>query len=121
MGYHLHITRSENWSDSDRKIGRDEWQRIVEADHDLKLYDDSEADSLDPVYKLEIPGLDNAFFYDESTGTIDVGRGYFEDVLWKVLEIAAKLGAVVQGDEREYYLLTKAGRETTYERPNPTS
>ena len=121
MSYKLHITRGENFWDDDRRIDRDEWRRIVEADPDLKLYDASQADELDPVYKLEIHDLDNAFYYNEITGTIDVGRGYFEDVLWKVLEIAAKLSAVVQGDEGEYYRLTEAGRETTYERPDPNS
>lgn len=119
MGYKLHITRAEHWSDGSPGITRDEWRRIVETDPDLMLYDASEADELDPVYKLDIPDLDNAFYYDERTGSIEVGRGYFEDVLWKVLEIATKLGAVVEGDEGEYYRLTEAGRETTFERPDP--
>ena len=121
MGYKLHVTRGENWWDDARRIDRDEWRRVVEADPDLKLYDAAEAGELDPVYKLEIPDLDNAFYYNEITGTVDVGRGYFEDVLWKALEIAGKLGAVVQGDEGEYYRLTETGREPTFERPDPTS
>jgi hypothetical protein len=120
MGYKLHITRSHDWWDDEpRKIVREEWERIVASDPDLKLYSESEAENRDPCYRLEIPDLDNAFYYSERTGTIDVGRGYFEDVLWKLLEIAAKLGAVVQGDEGEYYRLTDAGRETTFERPEP--
>lgn len=72
---------------------------------------------LDPVYRLEIPDLDNAFYSVERTGTIDVGRGYFEDVLPKVLEIAAKLGAVVQGDEGEFYRIDESGREIKSDRP----
>lgn len=105
MGYELHITRGDWWEDEHPRIAREEWERIVGADFDLKLYDPQDQ-SPDPVYRLEIPDLDNAFYYSEVTGTIEVGRGYFEDVLWKALEIAAKLGAVVQGDEGEFYRLT---------------
>jgi hypothetical protein len=120
MSYKLHITRGDNfWDDGPRRIAREEWEQIVAVDPDLKLYDASEADQQDPVYRLEIPDLDNAFYYSEFFGGIEVGRGYFEDVVWKVLEIAAKLGAVVQGDEGEFYRLTESGRETTYERPDP--
>ena len=120
MGYELHITRGDDWSDRKRRIARDEWERVVAADPDLKLYDEAQRGQRDPVYRLEIPDLDNAFYYQELSGTICVRRGYFEDVLPKVLEIASKLGAVVQGDEGEYYRITGAGRETTYERPDPT-
>jgi hypothetical protein len=116
MSYALHITRSEHWSAGDRKIARNEWEQIAAADPDLKPYPEAWGDA---PYRLEIPGLDNAFSYFEEAGTIDVVSGYFDEVLWKVLEIAAKLGAVVQGDEGEYYRLTEAGRETTFERPGP--
>lgn len=119
MSYKLHITRGDHWSDGKRVISRDEWERIVATDPDLKLYDETWRGDCDPVYRLEIPDLDNAFYYSERTGTIEVGRGYFEDVLPKVLEIASKLGAVVQGDEGECYRITEFGRETTYERPDP--
>ncbi len=118
MGYKLHITRGENWSDHEPRIAREEWERVVAEDLDLKLYDETQRGEPDPVYRLEIPDLDHAFYYEPVTGTIDVGRGYFEDVLPKVLEIAAKLGAVVQGDEGEYYRMTEAGRETTDVRPD---
>ncbi len=117
MGYKLHVTRGDDRWDGQRRIARDEWERIVRADPDLNLYDETWEGALDPVYRLEIPDLDNAFYSVERTGTIDVGRGYFEDVLPKVLEIAAKLGAVVQGDEGEFYRIDESGREIKSDRP----
>jgi hypothetical protein len=62
---------------------------------------------------LEIPGLDNAFSYEEEKGTIDVVAGYFPEVLWKVLKIAAKLGAIVQGDSGEFYRQADRGFEVS--------
>jgi hypothetical protein len=116
MSYALHITRSDRWSADDRRIARNGWERIAAADPDLKPYPEAWGEA---AYRLEIPDLDNAFSYGERNGTIDVVGGYFEDVLPKVLEIAAKLGAVVQGDAGEFYRITESGRETTFERPDP--
>ncbi len=121
MSYCLHITRKENWYDDDRPIAREEWVRVAAADAELEPYEEMQADEDDPVYRLDRPGLDVAFSHDEDTGNIDVSCGYFEDVLPKVLEIAARLGAVVQGDDGEYYRMTESGREMTDVRPDPAT
>ncbi|MGP0067930.1 MAG: hypothetical protein ACLQGP_30595 [Isosphaeraceae bacterium] len=113
MSYALHITRSEHWSAGERKIARNEWERIATADPGLKPYPEAWGDA---PYRLEIPDLDNAFSYEEDNGTIDVVGGYFGDVLRKVLEIAAKLGAVVQGDSGEFYRQADGGFETSFDK-----
>jgi hypothetical protein len=113
MSYAIHITRNEDWWDGERNIALDEWERIAAADPDLKPYPEAWGDS---PYRLEIPDLDNAFAHDEENGTIDVVGGYFGDVLWKVLEIAAQLGAIVQGDNGEFYRQADGGFETSFDR-----
>lgn len=55
--------------------------------------------------------------YNADTGTIGIRRGYFEETARKALQIAAKLGAVLQGDEGEYYRIVESGIETTRNRP----
>lgn len=120
MGYLLHITRRQRWSDDGPgAIERREWEAIVRADPDLLLYNEAEADEVDPCYRLNIPDLDHAFSFNERSGVIDVARGYFDEVLPKALEIAWRLGAVVEGDEGEYYQMTAAGKTTTWVRPSP--
>lgn len=122
VGYLIHITRREHWSDDGLgAIERWEWEEIVRTDPDLMLYDETEADAADPCYKLDIPDLDHVFYYSESTGTIEVARGHFDLTLAKVREIARRLGAVVEGDEGEYYYLTSSGKETSFDRPDPST
>lgn len=113
MGYLMHITKREHWyDDTPEKITTEEWRRVIVADPDFELWD-GETD----VYRLKGCDINIAIFFDEEDGSIDIRSGYFEEVLPKVLEVASRLGAVVEGDEGEFYLMTERGRETTYERP----
>jgi hypothetical protein len=97
------------------RIKAEEWQRVVESDSDLVLW----AGETD-IYTLKgCNELQPALWHNEDTGDIWIRFGYFEEVLPKILEIAIRLGGVVQGDDGEYYLVSVCGRETTWERPNP--
>ena len=117
MGYLMHITRGDHWSDDTKeRITEEEWQKAVGSHPRLELWD-GETD----IYTVKgCDGITPALGYEDNTGTIWVRAGYFEEVLPVVLELASELGAVVQGDEGEYYLITENGRETTRERP-PTA
>ena len=113
MGYHIHITRGNWWEDKTDKITPEEWREVIEADTDFELWPGETE-----VYTLKMCEVRPAFSYSDVTGTIWVRAGYFEEVLPKVLEVAAKLGGIVQGDEGEFYRLTDQGRETFWENPD---
>src|SRR4051812_41536061 len=110
MGYDLHITRGDWSSDDKDPITYEEWRQVAEADPDLAGWSGNE-----PTYTLRDCDIHLSFYHSEVSGTVHVRGGYFEEVLWKVLELAAKLNAVVQGDEGEYYRLIEQGVETSWE------
>jgi len=102
MGYDLHITRAENWSDNDQwEIGANEWLAIVLADPDLELFPENgpycaewTVDGLAPGYN---PWLD--WWRGNIFTKYPIGRAF----LAKMLEVAQRLDAKVQGDEGEFY------------------
>lgn len=93
MGYDLHITRSTDWADtSGREIGPQEWLAVVAEDADLIS---------DPTHGPYAVRWTNAWF-DWSEGnvyTTDPDRSTFV----KLLDLAKRLTAVVQGDDGEFY------------------
>ena len=112
MGYDVQITRAENWSDKDAlPIFEDEWKAIVAPDSDLGITGFTEAQTPnDEVIRIESPLL------TEWRGHSSQSPVYFtyrrnhiscknpnHEILRKMLQIAAKLGAKVQGDEGEFY------------------
>lgn len=111
MGYLMHITRGNDWSDDDKeRITAGEWLKVAESHPKLELWE-GETD----VYTVkDCDGITPALGYDDDTGTVWVRAGYFEDVLPVILELAGVLGAVVQGDEGEYYRLTDQGYQTSF-------
>jgi hypothetical protein len=113
MGYRLHITRSPDWADATDRITFEEWCRIVENDSELEPYPDPSGEG---GYRLKGADFDNYLYYDEDCGTINIKPGLLECVR-KASEIAAKLGAVVQGDNGEYYRLTESFYEAVWDRP----
>lgn len=115
MGYDLQITRSPDWWDATDKIPFEEWRRVVESDPELEPYDDSPGED---GFKLKGTDFDNFLYYDKRCGTINVRPGLLECGR-KAVEIAKKLGAVVQGDEGEFYKLTEDFYESVLERPTP--
>jgi hypothetical protein len=113
MGYDLHITRSPDWWDATGRIAYEEWRRIAESDPDLEL----DATAPEEGYRLRGSDFGNFFYYDDRAGTINV-RPVLLECTRKAADLAARLGAVVQGDEGEYYRLTESFYETVRERPS---
>jgi hypothetical protein len=117
MGYNLHITRKENWSDDDdsAEISLREWKRYVQTDDEMEI--ESTATSMtenDEVVEFESGGL--AFWRNYSRHGIDGNKAWFvfhngeivvknPDVAIrnKMIAVAASLGAKVQGDDGEEY------------------
>ena len=99
MGYEVHITRAEQWSENQgQEITEAEWLSVVESDPDLHI-----AEGNGP--HVAIWGShpeDSEAWLDWYNGNISTknpdGR-----LLQKMLEIAARLDAKVQGDDGEHY------------------
>ena len=99
MGYEVHITRAENWAENqDDFIQAEEWLNLVESDGELTL------DVRNGPYFAMWSGPSE---YEEpwfawSEGNI---HATYPDpmMLGKMIQIAGKLGAKVQGDDGELY------------------
>lgn len=99
MGYDLHITRAEFWAENDDAyIDADEWARLVESDDEL---------TLDPRNGPHFavwsgPSDSEGPWFTWFEGDI---HSRFPDppTLGKMLQIAERLGARVQGDDGEIY------------------
>jgi hypothetical protein len=117
MGYDLHITRKENWSDDDdsAEISLQEWQSYVQSDGEMEM--ESTAAGMtrnDEVVEFESEGL--AFWRNYSRHGIDGNKAWFlfhngeivvknpdVEIRNKMIAIATSLKAKVQGDEGEIY------------------
>ena len=104
MGYELHITRAKSWDDnSDHQITREEWLSLLSTDAELKVWEVSGpyfatfADAPDPLYS-PTPWLN---WID---GNID-SKYPTSRLVKKMISLAEKLGAKVQGDDGEIYTL----------------
>jgi hypothetical protein len=98
MGYNLHITRSSLESDDREPIAATEWLRVVKEDSELRL-----------------AGYNGDFFvlwsgpsrYPDPWLDWDDGKIFSKNpddpLIEKMIEIAGKLGAHVQGDDGEFY------------------
>ena len=99
MGYELHITRADNWAENqDDDIGAEEWLRLIEMDEELSLNTDN-----GPYFAMwSGHSRYGEPWFDWSDGNI---HAKYPDkfMLGKMLEIADKLGAKVQGDDGETY------------------
>ena len=99
MGYDLHITRAEFWAENDDAyIEGDEWLRLVEADAELRL--DPRNGPYFAVWSG--PSETEAPWFNWFEGDI-LSRYPDVPTLGKMLEIAERLGARVQGDDGEFY------------------
>jgi hypothetical protein len=93
VGYDLHITRRDNWFDAGDDISADEWLKYVESDPDLSI--DESNGKYFAIWKED--------WLDWSRGEIytkDPRRNLIE----KMIQIANRLNAKVQGDEGEIYV-----------------
>lgn len=99
MGFDLHITRAENWSENkDQWISSDEWLSVIETDRELTLdttngpfFADWSGDS-----RYESP------WFDWSEGNIFT-KNPDKQIVRKMLQLAERLNAKVQGDDGEMY------------------
>jgi hypothetical protein len=98
VGYDLHITRAEFWADNDgHQISEAEWKRLVEADPELRP--DLESDG----YVLwSGPSKYPDPWFHWSDGDV-MTKNPDRAIVTKMLEIASRLGARVQGDDGEFY------------------
>jgi hypothetical protein len=100
MSYELHITRADFWAENDGyEISSGEWLALIEADAEL-----TRDDRNGPWFAvLGTSGDDNTTrCLDWFEGNINAGypdRALFE----KMLQIAGKLDATVQGDDGDVY------------------
>jgi hypothetical protein len=119
MGYDIHITRAEEWSESETTpITLEEWIAHARSDPALRVdVIDGRADSTLPdgqVLSIKVKGLVAWFgkgaepsrqplaWFSWSEGSIDA-RNPDTATLRKMHEIAKALNARVQGDEGELY------------------
>lgn len=99
MGYDLHITRAEHWAENrDAYITADELSSLVESDAEL---------TPDPRNGMHCVVWSGPSEYDEPWFDWSDGNIYAKypdaPMLGKMLQIAARLGAQVQGDDGEIY------------------
>jgi hypothetical protein len=101
MGWEIHITRAEHWSDSaQHPITAEEWLVLVEADPELTIDPRDNGPHFALWLAHWIQG-DHPWF-DWCEGEIHT-KYPDRKTLGKALQIARHFGARVQGDEGEEY------------------
>ena len=104
MGYDVHIARTAFWFDSEEEaIPLEEWLTVVQSDPDRAL--DPENRPPDALF-VGHPESPAPLWWQR--GMIDTKNPDTATIL-KMLEIASRLGAKVQGDDLETYTLAKDG------------
>lgn len=115
MGYNFYITRAPDWFDNaESRIALEDWLSYVASDPEMRLDNFAEADTSDGTLRSENVGLvvwtayshhdsaGNMAWFDYQNGNIVV-KNPDEEIIAKLLRIAASLAARVQGDEGEFY------------------
>jgi hypothetical protein len=100
MGYEFHITRALDWSESEQSpIAAAEWLQLVAADPELHI--DEQNGPYFAVWSGTASDPEGGWF-DWSDGCIST-KNPDRAILTKMLELALKLRAKVQGDDGEIY------------------
>jgi hypothetical protein len=103
MGYDLHITRAEDWAENEgHEITLNEWLRYVESDTAIQR--DPQNSPADFLFLTHPKGPAPLWWYRGEIYTKNPDK----PTVQKMIEIAAKLGARVQGDDGEFYDDTSA-------------
>jgi hypothetical protein len=100
MGYDLHITRADDWTQGeDAPITAEEWLALVEADPELRLSGDN-----GPCFALwsGTSKYPDAWFAWQR-GEVNT-KNPDPPIIEKAIHIAERLGARVLGDDGERYL-----------------
>jgi hypothetical protein len=115
MGYDIHITRKQRWSDEDGpEILLSEWIAVVAADRDMRLDGYAEAGVGDgSILRIENKGLsvwmawsrhseNGMAWFSFHHGNVIVKNPDLE-IRRKMWSLAQALSAKVQGDDGEFY------------------
>jgi hypothetical protein len=111
MGYELHITRAENWWDSEASpIALADWRALVRDDPEFEETGVAEAATPEGTLRYENEGLSlwsahpngEQVWFDWRDGCVIV-KNPDEPTIAKMVGVAELLGARVQGDEGETY------------------
>jgi hypothetical protein len=120
MGYVLSITRQENWFDDDdaKKISMEEWKEFVAADQEMRMDNFAEATTKKgETITVTSEGLavwttysengveGNHAWFDLFEGNVNV-KNPDDEIIYKMIRIATKLNAKVQGEECETYIVS---------------
>ncbi len=99
MGYDVHITRAEHWSENEgHQITPSEWHDVINSDPDLRL-----AGYNGPHFAIwDAHPKDGEAWLDWHDGNITT-KNPDEPLLNKMVDIATRLNAKVQGDDGELY------------------
>ena len=99
LGYDLHITRAEFWAENaGEEISAEEWLELVDSDSSLTINADN------GPYFTELKPTDGQTHRWLKWSEGNILTTYPDRAtLAKMLEIASRLGASVQGDDGERY------------------
>jgi hypothetical protein len=119
MGWEVHMTRAKHWPDSDKQpITADEWLSVVAADPELRI---DEANGPYFAVWVRAKHIPDGAWFAWANGCVST-KHPDRAILGKLLQLASKLSAAVQGDDGEVYLrpedLPEAG-QVTKERHRP--
>lgn len=99
MGYDLHITRKEFWSDEEGpEISLDEWQRYVATDPDIQC----DPENPGPEHYIVSTHAEPWPLWWYSSGEIFTKNPH-DEAIAKMVQIAKALNARVLGDDDEIY------------------
>jgi hypothetical protein len=99
VGYDLHVTRAEDWSASDESpIALDEWLALATADPELVAMPENG----EGFFAFGHPDDDAGGWFDWFEGNVYT-KNPDKRLLAKMLTLASRLDAKVQGDDGEPY------------------
>ncbi len=110
MGYNVYITRKKDWADEGNDISYQEWVAVIESDPEL-IFGPELLDEKKLTMARWGKGLDSnepwlcwsrSRGQSEAFGFIDT-KNPDPRVIEKMIQIAVKLGATVQGEHGEIY------------------
>jgi hypothetical protein len=101
VGYDLHITRKDCWAEEEdeRSISRSEWNAYVETDPEITSDPDN---PFEDYYLYNRKEGNWPLWFNPRLGNIYT-KNPPDDVIEKIVKIAATLRARVQGDDQEFY------------------
>ncbi|HEX7134294.1 MAG TPA: hypothetical protein VF228_17090 [Iamia sp.] len=101
MGYDLHITRTDDWTQSaDDPITLDEWLALASASVHVEEDGRVTGGDVTPFHLVADPDGPNLYWYEDGRVVV---RGVETSSFPHLVDLAAELGAKVVGDDGEHY------------------